>query len=60
MNRSRIPRPTESAALARACARPAQQAPTPVLFAALLVAYAMHDRHGTRLLVHAIAKGAGA
>ncbi|MGW1799166.1 hypothetical protein ACWCQN_25150 [Streptomyces sp. NPDC001984] len=60
MNRSRIPRPTEAAALARVSRRPAEPAPVPVLFAALLVAYAMQDREGIHLFAHAIAKRGGA
>ncbi|MBT2675796.1 hypothetical protein J7E95_34395 [Streptomyces sp. ISL-14] len=53
---SHIPRPTERAALARVARRPAEPAPVPVLFACLLGAYAVRDRHGMRLFAHAIAK----
>lgn len=55
-----VPRPTEAAALARAERRPAEPASVPVLFAALLVAYAVNDREGIRLFAHAIAKRGGA
>ncbi|MGW0596128.1 hypothetical protein ACWD11_03170 [Streptomyces sp. NPDC002776] len=58
--RSHIPRPTERAALARAARWPAEPAPLPALFAALLVAHAVRDREGMRLFAHAIAKRGGA
>lgn len=54
--RSHIPRPTERAALAAATRDPVEPASTPVLFACLLAAYAMRDRHGMRLFAHAIAR----
>jgi hypothetical protein len=56
VNRSRIPRPTEQAAIARASARPLQPAPVPVLFACLLASYAVNDRHGMRLFALAITR----
>ncbi|MFD1659988.1 hypothetical protein ACFSL4_17745 [Streptomyces caeni] len=58
--RGHIPRPTETAALARAARRPAEPAPVPVLFAALLAAYAVRDREGIRLFAHAITRRGGA
>ncbi|MGW1039652.1 hypothetical protein [Streptomyces sp. NPDC002547] len=60
MNRSRIPRPTEAAAIARATRRPAESAPVPVLFVALLVAHKTGDREGACLFSHAIARQGGA
>jgi hypothetical protein len=54
-----IPRPTERAALAAAerSARPLP--PVPALFAALLTACALDDRHGANLAGHHIARTAG-
>ncbi|MET9128632.1 hypothetical protein [Streptomyces antibioticus] len=60
MKRSRIPRPTESQALARAARRPARPAPVPALFAALLTAQTLRDREGTLLLACAIVRQGGA
>lgn len=54
-----ISRPTERAAL-RACDRtPRQLPPTPALFAGLLTADAIGDRHGKNLFAHAIARRGG-
>ncbi|WP_420035061.1 hypothetical protein ACN2WE_23945 [Streptomyces sp. cg28] len=54
--RSHIPRPTENQAIARADRRFAEAAPVPVLFACLIAAYAVQDRHGMRLFARAIAR----
>ncbi|MFJ9536617.1 hypothetical protein ACIRPX_05100 [Streptomyces sp. NPDC101225] len=59
MNRSRIPRPTETQALARAARCPRPPAPVPALFAALLTAQTAHDREGVCLLTHAIVRRGG-
>ncbi|MFR0359071.1 hypothetical protein [Streptomyces sediminimaris] len=60
MNGSRIARPTEAQAIARAHARPRPPASMPVLFAALITARTMQDREGARLLACAIVRGGGA
>jgi hypothetical protein len=54
-----VRRPTEAAALARVSRRPVRLAPVPVLFAALVAAQSVGDRHGVNLLGHAIARAAG-
>ncbi|MDJ0345967.1 hypothetical protein QMK19_30510 [Streptomyces sp. H10-C2] len=52
-------RPTEVAAIA-AAARSGRPLPSmPVLFAALVTAYATRDRHGLNLFAHAIARKGG-
>lgn len=54
-----VPRPTEHAAL-RNCERSPRQLPsTPALFAGLLTAQAVGDRHGKNLFAHAIARQGG-
>ncbi|MFE2684011.1 hypothetical protein [Streptomyces mirabilis] len=61
MSRSRnhISRPTEHAAIHAACRSARPLPPVEVLFAHLIVANAMADRHGANLLGHAIARRSG-
>jgi hypothetical protein len=57
--RSQVARPTEHAAI-RAASRSARPLPpVEVLFAHLVVAHAMNDRHGANLFGHAIARSSG-
>ncbi|MFD7709501.1 hypothetical protein [Streptomyces sp. NPDC059786] len=54
-----VPRPTKHAAL-RACDRcPRVLLSQPVLFAGLLTAHTVGDRHGENLFAHAIARQGG-
>jgi hypothetical protein len=53
-----VRRPTEAAALGRMRPRPLPSLPR--LFAALLAAQAVGDRHGANLFGHAIARAGGA
>lgn len=59
MKTSRIPRPTENAAIAAAdrTRRPLPSLPT--LFAGLVTAQVLDDRHGENLFGHAIARSGG-
>lgn len=54
-----VPRPTEHAALRRCDRSPRQLPAYPVLFAGLLTAHAVGDRHGKNLFAHAIARVGG-
>ncbi|WP_269858167.1 hypothetical protein [Streptomyces sp. RPT161] len=51
-----IPRPTEHAAIGNASLTAQPLPPMPVLFAGLLTAQALDDRHGANLFAHAIAR----
>ncbi|MFE9602020.1 hypothetical protein [Streptomyces hokutonensis] len=53
-----IPRPTEHAAL-RACASAPSLPSSPSLFAGLVTAQALGDRHGQNLFAHAIVRLGG-
>lgn len=60
MSAAYIRRPTERAAI-RAATRSARPLPpVEALFAHLVIAHAMDDRHGENLLGHAIARHGGA
>lgn len=54
-----IPRPTEHAALRRLDRHPRSLPAQPALFAGLLTAQALEDRHGANLFAHAIARQGG-
>lgn len=54
-----VPRPTEHAALRAYDSNPPQLPSVPVLFAALVTAQAIGDRHGKNLFAHAIARQGG-
>ncbi|MGW3408091.1 hypothetical protein [Streptomyces sp. NPDC000888] len=54
-----IARPTEHAALRQLDRCPRQLPSVPALFAALLTAQAVKDRHGKNLFAHAIARQGG-
>lgn len=49
-------RPTEDAAIAAASRSARPLPPVPALFACLVTAYAVGDRHGLNLFAHAIAR----
>jgi hypothetical protein len=53
------PRPTENAALRRLDRAPRALPSQPVLFAGLVTAQAIGDRHGENLFAHAIARQGG-
>ena len=59
MKTSRIPRPTENAAVAAADRTRRPLPPLPTLFAGLVTAHAIGDRHGENLFGHAIARSGG-
>lgn len=61
MSHARWPvrRPTEHAALRRCDRSRRQLPPYPVLFAGLVTADAIQDRHGKNLFAHAIARAGG-
>lgn len=59
MSASTIPRPTEHAALRALARSPRVLPPSPVLFAGLVTAQALGDRHGQCLFAHAIARLGG-
>ncbi|MEU5347781.1 hypothetical protein AB0H18_44490 [Streptomyces sp. NPDC020766] len=54
-----VPRPTEHAALRQLDRCPRQLPSYPVLFAGLVTAQAVGDRHGKNLFAHAIARQGG-
>ena len=54
-----VPRPTEYAALRAYDSNPPQLPSVPALFAALVTAQAVGDRHGRNLFAHAIARLGG-
>ncbi|MBT2493680.1 hypothetical protein J7E96_35310 [Streptomyces sp. ISL-96] len=54
-----VRRPTEGAAVHAASRSPRPLPPTPSLFASLVTAYAVGDRHGVNLIAHAIARNGG-
>lgn len=54
-----VPRPTEHAALRAYDSNPPRLPSVPALFAALLTAQAVKDRHGKNLFAHAIARQGG-
>jgi hypothetical protein len=54
-----VPRPTEYAALRAYDSNPPQLPSVPALFAALVTAQAIGDRHGKNLFAHAIARLGG-
>ena len=56
MNRSRIARPTEHAAIRAVCRTPRRLPPAPALLAALLVAHARRDREGVQLAAHRVVR----
>ncbi|MDX3747475.1 hypothetical protein [Streptomyces sp. AK08-02] len=58
MNRSRIARPTEHAAIRAACRTPRRLPPVPALMAALLVAHERRDREGVILSAHLVVRAA--
>lgn len=60
MNPSYIPRPTENTAIARAMHTARPLPPMPTLFAGLITARVLDDRHGANLFAHAIARSGGA
>ena len=51
-----VRRPTEDAAVRAASRSTRRRPPIPALFAALLDAYALGDRHGVNLCAHSIAR----
>lgn len=59
MSASTVRRPTEHAALRRCDRSPKHLPPYPVLFAGLVTAQAVGDRHGKNLFAHAIARQGG-
>ncbi|EPD62401.1 hypothetical protein [Streptomyces sp. HGB0020] len=59
MNRSRIARPTETQAIARASRHTRRVTPVRVLMTALLTAQTACDREGVHLLRHAIVRQGG-
>lgn len=54
-----VPRPTEHAALRAYDRTPSRLPSTPALFAGLVTADAIGDRHGVNLFAHAIARQGG-
>lgn len=59
MKRWPIPRPTETAALTAVARTPRPLPPIPSMFAALMTAAALDDRHGANLAGHRIARAGG-
>lgn len=59
MKKSTIRRPTEHAALRAYNRNPPRLPSAPTLFASLLTAQAVGDRHGRNLFAHAIARQGG-
>lgn len=58
MNRRRIARPTEHAAIRAACRTPRRLPPVPSLMAALVEAIDRRDREGTCLAAHLVVRAA--
>ncbi|MFG2299439.1 hypothetical protein [Actinacidiphila glaucinigra] len=59
MARFPVPRPTEDAAIAAASRSARTLPPYPVLFAGLVIADRLGDRHGKNRFAHAIARRGG-